>query len=86
MEVNRAGLIGMSAMGRAKPTMEDVAQKAKVCKATVSLVLSRDPRVAEETRERVLTVVKNMDYQVNAMARALALRRKKKPIKIPREA
>jgi hypothetical protein len=65
--------------GQARPTMDDVAELAKVCKATVSMVMSNDSRITEETRLRVLETVKNLNYQVNQTARALALRRKRKP-------
>jgi transcriptional regulator with XRE-family HTH domain len=64
--------------GKGKPTMEDVAERAKVCKATVSMVMSNDSRITEATRQKVLETVKTLNYQVNQTARALALRRKPK--------
>ena len=68
---------------KAKPTMEDVAEMARVCKATVSMVMNNDPRITQETRQRVLTVVDKLKYQVNETARALARRRKLKSINDP---
>ena len=71
-------MIGMGSSNKGKPTMDDVAVLAKVCKSTVSMVLSNDTRITEGTRQRVLEVVKSLNYQVNQTARALALRKNKK--------
>ncbi len=59
-----------------KPTMDDVAKRARVCRATVSMVMSNDSRIKGETRERVLEAVGLLNYQVNETARALALRKR----------
>lgn len=61
-----------------KPTMDDVAKRARVCRATVSMVMSNDSRIKGETRERVLEAVGLLNYQVNETARALALRKRAK--------
>lgn len=53
------------------PTIIDVAAKAGVSTATVSRVLSRPDRVAEETRHRVLEVVRSLGYSPNVAARTL---------------
>lgn len=39
--------------GPARVTLRDVAREAGISIGTVSMALSRDPRVAESTRERV---------------------------------
>jgi DNA-binding LacI/PurR family transcriptional regulator len=52
-------------------TMSDVARAAGVSVMTVSNVLTRRKRVAEETRRRVLTAVDELGYEVNLTARHL---------------
>jgi LacI family transcriptional regulator, galactose operon repressor len=54
-----------------RPSIKDVAAQAGVSMATVSRVLSGDYPVAEETRARVQRAVRELDYVVNAHARAL---------------
>lgn len=51
-------------------TSHDVARLAEVSQATVSRVLSNDPRVRPATRERVLKVLAETRYEPNAAARA----------------
>lgn len=61
-------------MARSKrPTMWDVADRAGVSQATVSLVLNGADggRVAEATRARVMEVVEQLGYSTNAFARSL---------------
>ncbi|MGE5598756.1 MAG: LacI family DNA-binding transcriptional regulator [Bacteroidota bacterium] len=53
-------------------TIKDVARAAKVSKATVSYVINDKPGVGEETRRRVLAIMKEMNYRPNAVARGLA--------------
>jgi LacI family transcriptional regulator len=53
-------------------TIEDVAQAAGVSTATVSRVLSKPEVVRPDTRERVMSAVRRLDYQPDAAARALA--------------
>ncbi|WP_265523547.1 LacI family DNA-binding transcriptional regulator [Oerskovia flava] len=57
----------------ARPTMWDVAARAGVSQATVSLVLNDvgGGRVAEATKARVLDAVRDLDYRTNAFARTL---------------
>lgn len=52
-------------------TSSEVAREAGVSQATVSRVLNEDPRVAPETRARVLAVIKRLNYTPNAIARGL---------------
>jgi len=54
-----------------RKTIEHIAQLAKVSKATVSRVLNNSPKVTEETRERVMKIIKESGYYPSAMARRL---------------
>lgn len=54
-----------------RPSIKDVAARAGVSMATVSRVLSGDYPVSGETRLRVQRAVRELDYVVNAHARAL---------------
>lgn len=51
--------------------MADVAKLAKVSYQTVSRVLHDSPNVKKDTRERVLTAIRQLDYRPNIMAQAL---------------
>ena len=55
-----------------KVTMQDVAKKAGVDKATVSRVLKGDPRISEKTRENVINAVRVLDYRLDRNARNLS--------------
>lgn len=57
--------------------MSDVAQLAGVSHQTVSRVLHDSPHVRGETRERVLSAIRQLDYRPNSMARALVTGRSK---------
>jgi len=56
-------------------TMSDIARMAGVSIATVSRVLSNHPMVREETRNRVLELVKEHRYEPSYVARNLSTRR-----------
>ncbi len=53
------------------PTSRDLARLAGVSQATVSRVLTNNPKVNPETRARVLQVLKDANYIPNALARAM---------------
>ena len=54
-----------------KVNIKDVAKKAEVSTATVSRVLGDSTGVREKTREKVLKAVKELNYEINAVARNL---------------
>jgi len=56
-------------------TIKDVAQRAKVSEATVSLVLNNKNNVHEETRLRVLSAIEELNYHPQRAARGLASRK-----------
>lgn len=55
-------------------TIKDVAERARVSTATVSYVLNGTGTVTEETRQRVLAAVEELNYQPNHAARSLRTR------------
>ena len=60
------------------PTLADIAEKANVSKATVSIILNqrKSPiRISEATRERVIAAAKELNYVPNRLARAFSLNR-----------
>ncbi len=59
----------------AKATIYDVSGAARVSLATVSRVLNNPEKVNQQTRERVLAVIKELGYKPNAIARGLASRK-----------
>jgi DNA-binding LacI/PurR family transcriptional regulator len=56
---------------RRPAVMADVAKLAGVSHQTVSRVLNNSERVRDETRERVLSAMRMLDYRPNSVARAL---------------
>jgi DNA-binding LacI/PurR family transcriptional regulator len=63
-----------AAAGRA-PSIRDVARLAGVSHQTVSRVLNAHPSIRPETRQRVLAVMKELNYRPNRAARALVTSR-----------
>jgi LacI family transcriptional regulator len=58
-------------------TIKDVARKANVSTATVSLVLHNHKRISTNTRNKVLKAVAELDYRPSRLARSLVLRETK---------
>ena len=56
-------------------TMDEVANRACVSRMTVSRVINCPEQVREETRTRVLDVIKELNYRPNLMARGLVTKR-----------
>lgn len=56
-------------------TMRDVARRAGVSHTTVSNVLNNIPKVGEETRQRVLRAMAELDFEPNLVARSLYTKR-----------
>ena len=58
-----------------RPTIKDVAQRANVSPATVSMVLNKRPEaISQATREAVLKAVEELHYRPNQLARGLVTR------------
>lgn len=58
-----------------KYTLEDVSKIAGVSPKTVSRVINNEKYVKEETRRKILKIIKELDYQPNFSARSLVLRK-----------
>lgn len=56
----------------ASPTIYDVAKRADVGIGTVSRVLNNSPQVSEETRQRVLQAIKDLNFKPSSVARKLS--------------
>ena len=52
-------------------TLHDVAKLANVSHQTVSRVINHSPNVAEETRQRVVSAISELNYRPNRAARSL---------------
>ncbi len=53
-------------------TLEDIARLSGVSRSTVSRVINADSNVKDETRQKVLQVIQNINFQPNLAARGLA--------------
>jgi LacI family transcriptional regulator len=78
-----AGIPSKSAVELARPAqpnyakpvnLRDVAKRAKVSVATVSMVLNENPRISRATQMRVQQVIDHMGYQPNRLAQSLSSR------------
>ena len=64
-------------MDRQNVTIKDIALKTGVSKSTVSRVLCNDVHVSPETREKVLSCAKALDFEPNFFAKALKTQKSK---------
>jgi LacI family transcriptional regulator len=60
--------------GNMASTIYDVAHRAGVSISTVSRVLNNNPNVLEETRQRVLKTIAEMEFKPNQIARGLVVK------------
>lgn len=58
-----------------KPTIRDVAKRAGVGVATVSRVLNKNRRVSDETRQKVLDAIEELNFSPSILARNLSVGR-----------
>lgn len=56
-------------------TISEIAEKAHVSRTIVSRVINGRPGVGDETRSRVLAIMKESNYTPNALARSLAMQK-----------
>ncbi|MCX8094078.1 MAG: LacI family transcriptional regulator [Candidatus Goldbacteria bacterium] len=52
-------------------TIKDVAKKVGVTPTTVSMVMRNDPRISQETKEKVMRAVKELNYYPNYLGQSL---------------
>lgn len=63
--------------GRGRVTLDDVAARAGVSRALVSIVMRDAPGAGQATRERVLAAARELDYRPDVRARSLGGQRSK---------
>lgn len=56
-------------------TISDIAKEANVSQTTVSRVLNNSGYVKDETRKKVLKVMKDLNYSPSAIARSLSTKK-----------
>ena len=65
----------MARSGRGRPTLEQVALRAGVSRATASRVVNGSPRVAPDIQEAVRKAIAELGYFPNTAARSLVTQR-----------
>jgi LacI family transcriptional regulator len=56
-------------------TLKDIAERAGVTSATVSMVINNKPNISDATRRKVLKIARELNYYPNVIARGLATRK-----------
>ncbi|MEN3014284.1 MAG: LacI family DNA-binding transcriptional regulator [Endomicrobiia bacterium] len=59
-----------------KVTIKTIAKESGFSEATVSLVLNNDPRVAEDTKLKIIDIAKKYNFRPNYYAKKLSTRKK----------
>jgi LacI family transcriptional regulator len=54
------------------PTIKDIAKIAGTSASTISRVINKNPRISSKTTEKVLKIIKQLNYQPNNIARSLS--------------
>jgi len=62
---------------REKVTIKDIARMANVSHTTVSRALNNKSRICKETKEKILTLARELNYRPNFIARSLVMRQTK---------
>ncbi len=65
-----------------KARIKDIAELARVSIGTVDRVLHKRGEVAEKTREKIVQIIKDLDYSPNVIARALKSKKKFKVVSL----
>ena len=74
MPYNATGCIKFIVMGKKSvQTISDIAKLAGVSKSTVSRALNDSSLISQETRERIQSIARQHNFQINAPARQLSL-------------
>lgn len=60
-----------------KTTIKDIARIANVSHTTVSRALNHQSRIREDTKEKILSIAKELNYRPNFIARSLVMKRTK---------
>ena len=65
----------ITSQSQSRPTIHDVARRAKVSKSLVSMVTRGEDGVSAEKRDAILEAIEELNYRPNVMARSLVERR-----------
>ena len=57
--------------------LKDIAEKLNISLSTVSKALSNHPKISTKTKEKVLNITRELNYQPNLIARSLKLKKTK---------
>src|SRR3990172_3526788 len=60
-----------------KITIKDIARQANVSHTTVSRALNNQSRIRDDTKEKILSIAKELNYHPNFIARSLVMKRTK---------